>query len=251
MKEAEKLGGYTKEEWKGLIKEEIVGDPSEEVLKFISEPDVIIKKTEERFQSECFQWFDDAYPHLRKLLFHVPNGGKRSKIEAARFKGMGVVPGVSDFVFLYKSRCYLIELKKPDGKGVVSDDQGRFQEQVEIHGFEHWFCNNLEEFKRLIIGIVERDDFEIIKLYTKDEYLYKSKIFEYLYSLDGSCVINITDVCEAKNQRKFISIVSEFVDYQFGHLDGFEILFTPDYKAFYKKSLTEDQEIIYNGKSVI
>lgn len=210
-----------------------------------------VKKTEGRFQSECYQWFLEDYPHLKGLLFHIPNGGKRTKIEAAQFKGMGVVPGVSDFVFLYKQRAYLIELKKPDGKGVISEHQERFKEQVELHKFEHWFCNNIEEFKALIKEIVERDDFEVIKLYTKEEFMYKQKIFNYLYSLDASCVINIADVCEFHNQRKFISIVSEFIDYQYGHLDGFEILFTPDYKAFYKKNLIGNQEIIYNGKSVI
>lgn len=210
-----------------------------------------IKKTEGRFQSECYQCFLEDYPHLKGLLFHVPNGGKRSKIEAAQFKGMGVVPGVSDFVFLYKQRAYLIELKKLDGKGVISDHQDRFKEQVELHKFEHWFCNDLEEFKALIKEIVERDNFEVIKLYTKDEFMYKQKIFNYLYSLDGSCVTIIADVCEIQNTRKFISIISEFIDYQFGHLDGFEILFTPDYKAFYKKMFNSDQEIIYNGKSVI
>lgn len=29
-------------------------------------------------------------------LYHIPNGGKRSKSEAARFKAMGVQPGIPD-----------------------------------------------------------------------------------------------------------------------------------------------------------
>ncbi len=210
-----------------------------------------VKKTEGRFQSECYQWFVEDFPHLKGLLFHVPNGGKRSKIEAAQLKGMGVVPGISDFVFLFKQRTYLIELKKPDGKGVISPEQERFKEQVELHKFEHWFCNNIEEFKSLITEIIERDNFEVIKLYTKEEFFYKTKIFTYLYSLDVACVTNVADVCEIQNTRKFIAIVSEFIDYDYGQLDGFEILFTPDFKAFYKKSLTDDKEIIYNGKSTI
>jgi hypothetical protein len=211
----------------------------------------VIKKTEGRFQSECFQWFNEDFPHLRKLLFHVPNGGKRSKIEASQFTGMGVVKGVTDFVFLYKAKAYLIELKKEDGSGTISDHQQKFKEQVELHNFEHWYCDNLEQFKTLMLDIINRDDFEVIRLYTQDDFIYKSKIFNYLYSLDGQCVTNIADVCEEKNINKFISIVSEFIDYQYGHLDGFEILFTPDFKAFYKKSLTIDQEINYNGKTTI
>lgn len=31
------LGGYTKEEWKDMVEDGVVGDPSEEVLKFINQ----------------------------------------------------------------------------------------------------------------------------------------------------------------------------------------------------------------------
>lgn len=52
-------------------------------------------------------------------MHHIPNGGMRSKSEAARFKAMGVKRGVSD-IFLPVARGgfhgLYIELKAKDGK---------------------------------------------------------------------------------------------------------------------------------------
>jgi hypothetical protein len=36
------------------------------------------------------------------LMFHVPNGELRDKVAAANLKAMGVLPGVSDLVFIWK-----------------------------------------------------------------------------------------------------------------------------------------------------
>jgi hypothetical protein len=48
-------------------------------------------------------------------LFHIPNGGKRNVREAARFKRLGVKPGVSDLFFAYPMASIhglWIEMKK-------------------------------------------------------------------------------------------------------------------------------------------
>ncbi|HEY8948473.1 MAG TPA: VRR-NUC domain-containing protein [Rhizomicrobium sp.] len=50
------------------------------------------------------------------IFFHVPNGGVRSKAEAAILKAMGVKAGVHDIVIIWRGRCIVIELKAPDGK---------------------------------------------------------------------------------------------------------------------------------------
>ena len=72
---------------------------------------------EEKLQTACYDWFIMQYGIYRGLLFHVPNGGSRkSASEGARFKRMGVVAGVSDFVFLFNKTAYLIELKSGRGK---------------------------------------------------------------------------------------------------------------------------------------
>ena len=57
--------------------------------------------TEDVEQICLFRWAtaqQGKYPELA-LMYHVPNGGKRSKSEAARFRAMGVKAGVPD-IFL-------------------------------------------------------------------------------------------------------------------------------------------------------
>lgn len=53
---------------------------------------------------------------------HIPNGGSRNKIEAARLKAQGVKPGVPDLMFIHDGHPYFLELKRERG-GVVSADQ--------------------------------------------------------------------------------------------------------------------------------
>lgn len=52
-------------------------------------------------------------------IFHIPNGGKRAKAEAARFKAEGVRPGVPDLCIPVARGRYhslYIEMKAPGGK---------------------------------------------------------------------------------------------------------------------------------------
>jgi hypothetical protein len=55
-----------------------------------------------------------AVPGL--VWWAVPNGGVRSKIEAAIMKGTGVKAGVSDLHFLYQRQFFVLELKAPGNK---------------------------------------------------------------------------------------------------------------------------------------
>lgn len=54
--------------------------------------------TEEEEQAILFRWAElsrATMPEL-EMLYHIPNGGLRSKTEAARFKAAGVKAGVPD-----------------------------------------------------------------------------------------------------------------------------------------------------------
>ena len=83
--------------------------------------------TEDEEQMAVIDWAErmtPIYPAL-KLLHHIPNGGKRSKAEAGRFRAMGVKSGVPD-LFLPVPRGKFhglwIEMKRTkDGK--VSENQ--------------------------------------------------------------------------------------------------------------------------------
>jgi hypothetical protein len=50
------------------------------------------------------------------FCFHVPNGGKRGRIEAAILKSMGVRAGVPDLVLIRAGLAYCLELKAPLGR---------------------------------------------------------------------------------------------------------------------------------------
>jgi hypothetical protein len=50
------------------------------------------------------------------FAFHVPNGGKRKPIEAAIFKGLGVVAGIPDIIAIRGGRAFGLELKAEGGE---------------------------------------------------------------------------------------------------------------------------------------
>lgn len=93
-------------------------------------------RKEADIQAEFFDKVKLFFPKLPcKLLFHVPNGGSRNKVEAAKLNGQGVKPGVSDVILLiprngFASLC--IEFKTESGK--QSKEQIEFQQQAEAFG---------------------------------------------------------------------------------------------------------------------
>lgn len=72
--------------------------------------------------------------HLRQrgvpdlLFLHVPNGGKRRPVEAAIFKGLGVLAGTSDILLWHAGRSFALELKAPGGRATEAqlEFQSRF-----------------------------------------------------------------------------------------------------------------------------
>ena len=77
--------------------------------------------TEDEEQIWLFSWAkinSGKWAEL-ELMHHIPNGGMRSKSEAARFKAMGVKRGVSDVFLPVAKGGYhglYIELKAKDGR---------------------------------------------------------------------------------------------------------------------------------------
>lgn len=90
-------------------------------------------------------------------LFAIPNGGKRGKIEAARFKGLGVRAGVSDLFFSFPSpgvpqkHGLYIEMKapKPHGKA-PSSKQATFSELMRQAGYEAVTCYGWDEARQAV-----------------------------------------------------------------------------------------------------
>lgn len=108
---------------------------------------------EENMQIALFQWAaleQGRYPELR-LLFHVPNGGKRGKVEAARLKAAGVKAGVPDVCLPVPRGGYhglYIELKA--GKNRPTADQTAWLTGLGQNGYRAAVCCSLDEATREI-----------------------------------------------------------------------------------------------------
>lgn len=108
---------------------------------------------ESDIQKSCVSWFRLQYPKLAKLLFAVPNGGARGRIEAAIMKGEGVTAGVADLILLYptpKHHGLCVEMKTPTGK--QQDSQKQWQRTVEAVGYKYVVCRSLEDFMNVVWG---------------------------------------------------------------------------------------------------
>lgn len=110
-----------------------------------------MKHIEDNTQEACVTWFGLQYPLYEKLLFHVPNGGKRDKKEAVRLKKQGVKRGVSDLVLLVANREFnalCIEMKTMDG----TQDKGQkeFEKAVKEAGNAYCIARNIHQFMNII-----------------------------------------------------------------------------------------------------
>lgn len=93
------------------------------------------------------------FPEL-KLLFHIPNGGGRSKAEAGRFKAMGVKAGVPDLCLPVPRNGFhgmWIELKREDG-GRVSADQRHWLDDLREMGYLTMVCHGWLEASNMIMA---------------------------------------------------------------------------------------------------
>lgn len=109
---------------------------------------------EHQLQTACFQWFNLQYPEFRGLLFAVPNGGGRSRIEAALLKAEGVVAGVADMLLLVPSKGYAglcIEFKAATKAAHQSEAQKNWERLINKHGaYKYTVVRTFEEFRTLI-----------------------------------------------------------------------------------------------------
>jgi len=109
----------------------------------------------ESVEQQClFRWAAvsaAAHPELR-MMFHIPNGGSRSRAEAGRFKAEGVKAGVPDICLPVPRGGYhglFIELKRTQG-GVVSPEQTEWLEALRTQGYRAEVCRGWESAAHVI-----------------------------------------------------------------------------------------------------
>jgi hypothetical protein len=110
--------------------------------------------SEIRIQSACFLWLWNELPQTRYLYYHVPNGGKRTPVEAMQLKAAGTIAGIPDNVFHWRGMTYFFEFKTKTG--TVSQVQKQCHAALRAHGFEVHIVREVEKFKEIICSIVNK-----------------------------------------------------------------------------------------------
>ena len=120
---------------------------------------------EDAEQKALIQWADltrlpafvaDSGDKIGAYLFAIPNGGARSRIEAARLIGLGVRPGVSDLFFSYPVGAHAglyIEMKAPAPySSQVSKAQKQFMARMTSAGYQAQVCKGWEPARDCILA---------------------------------------------------------------------------------------------------
>lgn len=111
------------------------------------------KRSEATEQEALITWcriFESRYPEL-EMIYHVPNGGSRNRIEAANLKRQGVKAGVPDLCLPVPENGYhglYIEMKF--GKNKTTKDQEEWLKRLSQYGYKTAVCYGAEEAREVI-----------------------------------------------------------------------------------------------------
>ncbi len=118
-----------------------------------------ITNSESVEQTTLFRWavfMENKYPEL-KLMFHVPNGGKRDKLTATKLKAEGVKAGVPDIELPVGRGGYFglfVEMKV--GRNKTSAHQDEWIAELKRQGYMTAVCYGWEDASRLIEGYLSQ-----------------------------------------------------------------------------------------------
>lgn len=97
---------------------------------------------EARIQASIVEWIRTVAPDC--IVAAIPNGGLRSKSEAARMKWTGTLAGMPDLIVLAPLRRMLfLECKAPGGR--LSIDQRDLIIRLANGGFATFICRSIDD----------------------------------------------------------------------------------------------------------
>lgn len=111
------------------------------------------RRSEATEQEALITWcriFENRYPEL-KMIYHIPNGGSRNRLEAANLKRQGVKAGVPDLCLPVPKDGYhglYIEMKY--GKNKQTDNQEEWMERLRQYGYRTAVCYGADEARETI-----------------------------------------------------------------------------------------------------
>lgn len=107
--------------------------------------------SEAQIQSSCVIWLWNTYPETRGLFFSVTNNSEHIA-RAMQRKAVGLISGVSDCLFIWRGYLYCFEFKTAIGR--QSTAQIEWQEKVNKQGINYYLVRSLDEFKKVMGGIL-------------------------------------------------------------------------------------------------
>lgn len=120
-----------------------------------------MKKLEAQEQENLITWCNlqsGKYPELN-LIFHIPNGGSRNKIEAFNLKKQGVKAGVPDLFLPVAKKGYyglFIEMKVKNNK--PTENQKKWLSKFTEQGYLTKVCYSFEEAQKTIINYLGKEN---------------------------------------------------------------------------------------------
>jgi len=108
--------------------------------------------TEQEALIEWSGWQQGTFPEL-KLLFHIPNGGSRNKLEAANLKRQGVKAGVPDLCLpVARNGFHGLYIEMKYGKNTTTDSQDEWLEDLKEQGYFTAVCYGAEEAEKVLLN---------------------------------------------------------------------------------------------------
>ena len=115
--------------------------------------DNFFQGSESEEQQTLFQWAEmmsRRYPQLA-LLYHIPNGGARSKGTAGRLKAEGVKSGVPDICLpVAKGRFHGLYIEMKVGKNKPTANQIMWIDSLLAEGYQAKVCYGWQESVKVI-----------------------------------------------------------------------------------------------------
>lgn len=120
-----------------------------------------LRTSESEEQCALFQWAEmmsRRYSEL-SLLYHIPNGGARSKGTAGRLKAEGVKSGVPDICLpVARGRFHGLYIEMKVGKNKPTANQIQWLEALEGQGYQAKVCYGWQEASHVIESYLKGAD---------------------------------------------------------------------------------------------
>lgn len=107
--------------------------------------------SESQIQAACVTWLWNTHPETRTLFFSVTNNSEHIA-RAMQRKSLGLISGVSDCLFIWRSTLYCFEFKTD--KGRQSPAQIEWERKVTEQGINYYIIRSLDQFQHQINQIL-------------------------------------------------------------------------------------------------